>query len=157
MEWKNGDIDGVEVVELKMYEDVRGYLIETYRSDEIPGGVKPTMSYISVTQPGKSRGPHEHVHQTDVFSFPGPGDFKLSLWDNRPGSLTYGNSREYKLGEARPATVIVPPGVVHGYSNVSEKPAMVLNYPDKLYRGEGKREEVDEIRHEDEADSPFRL
>jgi len=29
---------------------------------------------------------------------------------------------------------------------------MVLNYPDKLYRGQGKKEEVDEIRHEDKED-----
>ena len=29
---------------------------------------------------------------------------------------------------------------------------MVLNYPDKLYRGWGKKEEVDEIRHEDKED-----
>ena len=29
---------------------------------------------------------------------------------------------------------------------------MVLNYPDRLYRGLDKKEEVDEIRHEDNED-----
>jgi dTDP-4-dehydrorhamnose 3,5-epimerase len=46
----------------------------------------------------------------------------------------------------------VPPGVVHGYINISDRDGMVLNYPDKLYKGWGKKEEVDEIRHEDKED-----
>jgi len=29
---------------------------------------------------------------------------------------------------------------------------MVLNYPDKLYRGWEKKKKVDEIRHEDKKD-----
>jgi dTDP-4-dehydrorhamnose 3,5-epimerase len=48
--------------------------------------------------------------------------------------------------------VVVPPGVVHGYKNISDRDGMVLNYPDKLYKGWGKKEEVDEIRHEDKED-----
>ena len=48
---------------------------------------------------------------------------------------------------------IVPPGVVHGYQNISTSiDGMVLNYPDKLYRGWKKKEEVDEVRHEDKED-----
>ena len=33
---------------------------------------------------------------------------------------------------------------------------MVLNYPDRLYKGSGKKEEVDEIRHEDKEDEFYR-
>ena len=157
MEWKSGEIEGVFVVWLTRHEDSRGYLIETFRRDELPAKIEPAMSYLSVTLPGQSRGPHEHKDQTDVFSFTGPGDFRLKLWDNRGGSPTYGNCTEVDLGETRPATVIVPPGVVHGYANVSDKPASVLNYPNRLYRGEGKGEDVDEIRHEDKEGSPFKL
>lgn len=157
MEWRRGEIDGVAVLDLERHEDSRGYLIETFRRDELPMRFDPAMSYVSVTLPDQSRGPHEHVHQTDMFSFPGPGTFRLVIWDNREKSPTYGNFTEYTLGDERPATVIVPPGVVHGYKNISEKPAMVLNYPDRLYRGEGKMEDVDEIRHEDDAAGPFRL
>jgi dTDP-4-dehydrorhamnose 3,5-epimerase len=157
MEWKRGKIEGVAVLDLERHEDSRGYLIETFRRDELPNSIEPAMGYVSVTLPGQSRGPHEHVHQTDIFSFTGPGDFRLVLWDNREDSPTYGNSAEYTLGDERFATVIVPPGVVHGYTNISDKPATVLNYPDRLYRGEGRGEAVDEIRHEDDADTPFKL
>jgi dTDP-4-dehydrorhamnose 3,5-epimerase len=56
-------------------------------------------------------------------------------------------------GEDNPISLIVPPGVVHGYKNISQEvDSMVINYPDKLYRGRDKKEEVDEIRHEDKED-----
>ena len=35
--------------------------------------------------------------------------------------------------------------------------AFVLNFPDTLYAGRGKKEPVDEIRHESDPDSPFKL
>ena len=61
-------------------------------------------------------------------------------------------------GEDNPITVIVPPGVVHGYKNISKlERGMVLNFPDKLFMGWDKKEAIDEIRHEDEQDSPFSL
>jgi len=157
MEWKRGDIEGVHLIELKRYEDERGHLMETFRRDELPVQLECAMSYMSITKQGQSRGPHEHRDQTDVFSFIGPGKFLLKLWDNRESSPTHGNYLELEVGEGRPATVIVPPGVVHGYKNLSEWPAMVLNYPDRLYRGEGKKQDVDEIRYEGDETSPFRL
>ena len=30
---------------------------------------------------------------------------------------------------------------------------MVINFPNCLYMGEGRREEIDEIRHQDDQDS----
>ena len=157
MEWKEGTIEDLTIIDLQKHEDSRGYLIETFRSDELPSSIIPAMSYVSITNPGQSRGPHEHVYQTDVFSFVGPGDFRLALWDNRENSSTYGVYQEYIVGETKPATVIVPPGVVHGYVNISDKAATVINYPDKLYMGENKSEAVDEIRHESDLNSPFKL
>jgi len=53
--------------------------------------------------------------------------------------------------------VIVPPGVVHAYRNVSDEPGWVFNFPNRLYRGPGRSEPVDEIRHEDLEDSPYVL
>ncbi|MBU1076045.1 MAG: dTDP-4-dehydrorhamnose 3,5-epimerase family protein [Spirochaetes bacterium] len=158
MEFKKGKIKGVKINKLQKYNDARGFLIENFRIDELPDKIKPEMSYISFTNPGISRGPHEHEHQTDVFSFVGPGDFSLKLWDNRKNSDTYNYHMEIIAGESNPVTVVIPPGVIHGYKNTSkEKMGMVLNFPDKLYKGWGKKEEVDEVRHEEDADSKFHL
>ena len=128
-------------------------MVETFRKDNLSDDLQPVMSYVSYTRPGIARGPHEHFKQIDIFCFMGPGNFRIKLWDNRKESKTYKFYMEIVGGKDNPIRVIVPPGVVHGYKNISkEADGMVLNYPDKLYRGWDRKEEVDEIRHEDNED-----
>ncbi len=146
-------IDGVIIRQLNKYKDERGWLAEIYRADETE--YRPVMEYVSVTKPGITRGPHEHVHQSDCFVFAGPGTFALYLWDRRDKSATNGEHVKIEAGENNPVMVIVPPGVVHGYKCISNNDAWSINLPDKLYRGEGKKEEVDEIRWESRDDSPY--
>jgi dTDP-4-dehydrorhamnose 3,5-epimerase len=154
MKFKKGEIEGVIIEELFNFTDERGFLIETFRVDNLPEGLRPMMSYVSYTKPGIARGPHEHLKQADIFCFIGPGNFKIKLWDNRRESKTYENYMEVIGGEDNPIRVIVPPGVVHGYKNISEElDGMVINYPDKLYRGRDRKEEIDEIRHEEKEDN----
>jgi len=148
-------IEGVIVKDLELYADERGWLTELVRSDELPGGFEPAMSYLSMTIPGTVRGPHEHKEQTDYFCFVGPSDFRVYLWDNRDGSHTRGERQVFVAGVGQPRIVVVPPGVVHAYKNIGEVDGLVFNSPDRLYRGEGKSEEVDEIRHESDKDSAF--
>jgi len=153
MEFKKGEIEGVIIEKLIKFSDDRGFLIEAFRKDSLPGDLQPVMSYVSYTKPGIARGPHEHRKQTDIFCFMGPGNFRIKLWDNRKESKTYGYYMEIIGGEDNPIRIIVPPGVVHGYKNISQKvDGMVLNYPDKLYRGCDRKEKVDEVRHEDGED-----
>jgi dTDP-4-dehydrorhamnose 3,5-epimerase len=115
------------------------------------------MAYVSVTRPGMSRGPHEHLQQSDMFCFVGPGEFELQLWDNRPESPTFGNTQELRAGEKDPIVLVIPPGVVHAYKNVGGVDAMVINFPNRLYGGRARSEPVDEIRHEDNLMTPFKL
>ncbi len=150
-------IQGVEIVSLKRFTDQRGWLTEIYRDDELPEGVRPAMSYVSETLPGVARGPHEHREQTDIFVFIGPGTFRLYLWDARQEAPTFGAKMKIDVGIENPARVIVPPGVVHAYRCVSDTPGWCINLPDKLYAGWGKKEPVDEIRHENDADSVYQL
>lgn len=148
------DIEGVLVEDLKRYADSRGWLAELFRNDQLPAGFIPQMAYLSVTHPGVSRGPHEHRHQTDGFAFL-DGKYLLYLWENRPGFPA--RKEVHEVGSERPVVVYVPPGVVHAYRNVGEADAFVVNFPDRLYAGQGKREPVDEIRHEDDPEARFRI
>jgi len=154
---KNGRIHDVIVQELVKHSDDRGWLIELFREDEIRPDYMPVMGYISMTQPDIARGPHEHVDQADCFAFIGPSTFKVYLWDNRKSSPSYGTRQIVVAGEDAPCVVIVPAGVVHAYQNVGGKPGMVVNLPNRLYAGKGKREPVDEIRHEHDPNSIFQL
>jgi len=148
-------IKDVIIKKLNKYSDERGWLAEFWRNDELDH--KPVMSYASQTKPGVIRGPHEHKAQSDCFVFTGPGDFELHLWDRRDNSETAGEHHKDIYGESNPSLVIVPPGVVHGYKCVSDSPAFCINLPDKLYKGENKTEEIDEIRWEEDADSPYKI
>lgn len=157
MEFYPGPIDGVVWKPLKKYHDPRGWLCELFRDDEIPAFANPVMAYLSMSHPGIARGPHEHVDQADYFCFLGPGSFKLYLWDNRPASRTYRARQAEVVGADNPMAVLIPPGVAHAYRNVSDEPGIVFNSPNRLFKGPGRKEPVDEIRHEDDPATPFRL
>lgn len=135
------------ILELSKNEDARGWLAEAWRSDGFKH--KPAMLYVSCTKKGVVRGPHEHIRQTDVFVF--LGAFRIFLWDNRQRRC---EKLEYRVPADKPTLVVVPPGVVHAYKSLAEN-GIVMNLPDKLYRGKGKRGKVDEIRHEDDPNSPY--
>jgi dTDP-4-dehydrorhamnose 3,5-epimerase len=153
-----GKIHDVVVYPLRKFVDERGWLAELFRHDELAEEFYPAMAYISVTEPNVQRGPHEHIEQADLFCFIGTGNFKLRLWDNRADSPTFKNVMTLFVGADNPQAVIIPKGVVHAYKNVSAtEKGMVINCPNRLFMGAGKREEIDEIRHEDDPDTIFRM
>jgi dTDP-4-dehydrorhamnose 3,5-epimerase len=153
--FKIGTIHDVIIRDLKRHVDQRGWLTEIFRQDEVEQHYFPAMEYISMTHPGVARGPHEHVDQADYFAFIGPSKFRIYLWDNRKGSPTHLIKQVIEAGESAPRVVIIPPGVVHGYKNVGAYPGWVINLPNRLYAGSGKKEAVDEIRHEHDSNSIF--
>lgn len=155
--FKDGDIDGVEIKKIKKYSDDRGWLMEIFRKDDLKEEFLPAMTYVSMTSPGVARGPHEHTHQADYFCFAGPSDFRVYLWDNRAGSPTKGNRMVFAAGETEPSTVIVPKGIVHAYKNIGAGDGLVINCPNRLFMGPGRKEPVDEVRHETDPNSPYRL
>ncbi len=157
MEFRHGTIEGVLWMPLKIHHDGRGWLCELYRNDDLRPEHLPAMGYLSVTEIGVARGPHEHVDQTDYFCFLGPSNFKMYLWDIRPESPTYQAKQVDVVGADKPMALIVPPGVVHAYKNVGTVPGLVVNCPNRLYKGQARKEPVDEIRHEERADSMFLL
>jgi dTDP-4-dehydrorhamnose 3,5-epimerase len=156
-EFKQGKIKGVVVRPLRKFVDERGWLTEIFRHDEMEAEFYPVMAYISTTEPGHQRGPHEHHAQADMFCFIGPSNFKLRMWDNRQDSETYNCVMTLFVGEDNPQTVLVPRGIVHAYRNVGSKSGIVINCPNRLYMGENRRAEIDEIRHEDDPETRYRI
>ena len=153
--YQDRPIHDIIVRDLNKYKDKRGWLMELFRTDEITKEFIPTMSYISQTEPGISRGPHEHTDQADLFCFVGPSTFRLYIWDAREQSPSYGNRMILDAGEQIPKMVIIPAGIIHAYKNIGSEPGWVINLPNRLYAGNGRKEPIDEIRHEDIANSPF--
>ena len=152
-----GEINEVIVRNLCKINDQRGWLTELFRHDELSAEFLPAMAYISSTLPGATRGPHEHLDQADLFCFLGPSNFKLRMWDTRTDSPTFRNVMTLVVGANDPKAVIVPRGVVHAYQNIGLVDGIVINCPNRLYRGEQRREPVDEIRHEDDGNTIFMM
>ena len=146
MTFREGQINGIIWKPLTFYRDARGWLCEFFRHDQLPEEFLPAMAYMSMTEPGIARGPHEH-----------PSDFKVYLWDARPKSPTLGNKEVCVVGESAPFGLVVPAGVVHAYKNVGKGQGVVFNGANRLYKGWGKKEPVDEIRHEEKEGSPYHL
>lgn len=157
MGFRLGEIEGVIWRPLSIYKDNRGWLCELFRDDEIAAEFQPVMAYVSMTNVGVARGPHEHVDQADCFCFIGPSSFKVYLWDARTHSKTYQNKQVEVVGINRPMLLIVPKGVVHSYKNVGNENGLVFNCPNRLYKGHGKKEPVDEIRHEEHTNSLYTM
>jgi len=153
----DADIHDVVVRDLRKFSDSRGWLTELFRRDEVADEFMPAMAYISSTLPNVTRGPHEHVDQADFFYFLGPSDFKVRLWDNRQDSPTYGHRMTLTAGESAPKSVLIPKGVVHAYQNTGNVDGVVINSPNRLYMGDGRREPIDEIRHEDDPQTVFTM
>jgi dTDP-4-dehydrorhamnose 3,5-epimerase len=152
-----GHIDGVIIRDLVRHTDKRGWLMELYRSDQVDATSLPAMAYISATEPGATRGPHEHLDQADYFCFIGPSMFRIYLWDNRISSPTYGKRMVFEAGQERALMLTIPPGVVHAYKNIGTVPGWSINLPNRLYGGVGRKEKVDEVRYEDKSNSQFEL
>ncbi len=157
-QFTKGKIQDVVVYPIKKFVDERGWLAELFRHDEIGEEFYPVMSYISVTEPNVQRGPHEHVEQADLFCFLGTGNFKMRMWDNRADSPTYRYIMTLFVGADNPQAIIVPKGVVHAYKNVSAtEKGIVINCPNQLFMGADKKEAIDEIRHEDDPNTIYRI
>lgn len=155
--FKDGEIDGIEIRTLSRYSDNRGWLMEVFRHDELDPEYIPAMTYVSLTRPGVARGPHEHIDQADYFCFAGPSDFKVYLWDNRVESSTYRHRMTIVAGESAPMIIIIPKKIVHAYKNIGASDGLVVNCPNRLFKGHGKKDPVDEVRYEHDAASPYEI
>jgi dTDP-4-dehydrorhamnose 3,5-epimerase len=131
----NRTIDGVEIKELKLIPDSRGFLMEFLRNDdelfynaELPFG----QAYVTTCYPGVIKGWHAHRHQYDRFGCI-YGMAKLVLYDDRPDSPTHGMLNEFVVGHLRPRLIVIPPGVQHGFTAVGDQTAVMLNIPTREY------------------------
>ncbi len=156
-EFTSGAIHDVVVRDLQKFEDARGWLAEIFRHDELNEEFHPQMAYISMTEPHATRGPHEHMEQTDLFCFIGPSKFKLRLWDTRIESPTRGALMTLFVGEDNPQMIIIPKRIVHGYRNIGDRNGLVINCPNRLFMGAGRSEKVDEIRYENDPAARFKM
>jgi len=122
-------IQGVFVVEPRIFGDERGFFVETYRREWIPKAREMIQANRADRQRGSVVGFHYHLHQADYWYVP-HGSARMVLHDLRAGSATVGATLAVDLGARADGThdhrgVFIPPGVAHGFAALSD---MTITY-----------------------------
>lgn len=126
-------IEGVEVRDLRVNADERGHLVEIFREDWEFYEPDPAMSYYSMTYPGVVRAWHRHERgQVDHFVCP-TGRIKIGVYDEREGSPTNDEANTFVVGEHAQKAVRIPGDCWHGFQAIGDEPAVLINFPTKLY------------------------
>lgn len=130
-------IHGVQMKELKVLTDDRGFLMEMLREDdrlfERFGQV-----YITGCLRGVAKAWHYHKEQADHFVCVA-GTALVVLYDGRENSPTRGMVQEFTLTsppmqDPVPVLLKIPPLVVHGFTAIDGDEARILNIPTLPYR-----------------------
>jgi dTDP-4-dehydrorhamnose 3,5-epimerase len=123
-------IAGVEIVELKRFNDDGGAITELGRLTagmhaQLPGFEVKQVNY-SEMEPGCVKAFHMHHRQTDVWYVPPCDKLLLVLHDCRQGSPSEGVTMRFVLGDGKDRLVRIPPGVAHGAANIGQKTGRII-------------------------------
>ncbi len=119
------DIDGVIIVEPKVFGDNRGYFMETYQANAFAeGGI--TANFVQDNQSKSKKGVLRGLHYQK--NFPQAklvrvikGEVFDVAVDLRPGSHTYGKWVGVILSEENKRQFFVPKGFAHGFLVLSDE------------------------------------
>jgi dTDP-4-dehydrorhamnose 3,5-epimerase len=56
------------------------------------------------------------------------------VYDGREGSPTFGYLNELKVSDRNPGLLVIPPMLYHGWKNIGEDEAVVINMPSNEYQ-----------------------
>ena len=123
------DIQDVKVIPLTTHMDDRGYLTEIVRAQQSgdPHAVVHKFGQVYLVgdvAKGTIRAFHKHEVLWDWF-FISHGSAKFVLKDDREDSTTFGAMQTVVTGSRRPALVVVPPGVYHGWMSLEDDTQMI--------------------------------
>jgi dTDP-4-dehydrorhamnose 3,5-epimerase len=125
-------IDGVALRHARPQADERGTLCEVY--DERWGFADEDVPFVYLVTilPGQVKGWSVHLAQDDRLFFES-GTLRVTLYDGRRASPTFGRSNVLHLGAHDRALVRIPPGVYHAVRNVGDEAGLFLNLPTRPY------------------------
>jgi dTDP-4-dehydrorhamnose 3,5-epimerase len=94
---------------------------------------KPIVQvHITTTFAGRIRAWGLHPLGTDRL-FVVAGLVRLVVFDGRKDSPTFGRLGEFTASEKNPGLLIVPPNLYHGWKNIGNTEAIIINMPERMY------------------------
>lgn len=126
-------IAGIQIAQLRAFEDERGRFIETFRKEWFPQRPWTRMqSNRSESRVGVLRGLHYHFHQVDYW-YPFSGRLRVGLADLRPSSPSYLQTETIDMDASDNRGLYIPTGVAHGFLALTD--VVLLYFVDNYYDG----------------------
>lgn len=128
-------IDGVIITPVALWPDDRGWFLEIARMGTGAVSGFPTESCqvsAALSYPGTIKAFHLHKFQTDYW-VPAVGMFQVALVDLRPESKTFGRRNTLYVGQLRPWSITIPPGVGHGYKVIGPESGVLVYVTNRFY------------------------
>ena len=129
---KQLSIEGVRFRPVRPVTHEDGHLVEVMRSDWPLRDSPVVQVHITTTLPGHVRAWGLHERSTDRL-FVVKGLIRFAVFDGREGSPTFGRVDTLLVSELSPGLLIVPPNLYHGWKNISDTDAAIINMPQILY------------------------
>ncbi len=126
-------IRDVKLCQLQRHADSRGAFCEAFRASWFTGQRQWSQWNISRSGANVLRGLHFHRLQTDYWTVTG-GHVVVALVDLRPDSASYRHGLCLEMREEDGLSLLIPPGVLHGYRALVDSTVMYL--VDREYTGQ---------------------
>jgi dTDP-4-dehydrorhamnose 3,5-epimerase len=109
-----------------------GTLAEVARASWPEIDLPVVQVHVTTTLPGRTRAWGLHQLSTDRL-FVVSGLISIIVYDGRIDSPTYGCLNEFRSSERNPGLLVIPPNLYHGWKNLGDSEAYIINMPSELY------------------------
>ena len=142
MKIKESRIAAVKIIEPRVFEDDRGYFLESFRSEVLAeAGIPPVFVQDNISRSYKNtiRGLHYQLEKPQAKLVQCiKGEILDVAVDVRKSSKSFGNYVAIKLSEENHKQVFIPEGFAHGFSVLSDE-AIVHYKCTSYYHKESER------------------
>lgn len=131
MNYIKTEIEGVYILEPKLFKDARGYFTETYNEEDFNNGVGKKVSFIQDNQSQSSKGVLRGLHyqqgedsQAKLVRVIKGAVLDVAV-DLRKDSTTFGKYIMVELSEDNMKQLFIPRGFAHGFYVLSEEATFI--------------------------------
>ena len=127
MDYKKTEIEGVYIIQPKVFKDNRGYFMETFRQSDFDAGIGRHVEFIQDNESKSSRGVRRGLHYQKGEASQAKlvrgikGRVVDVAVDIRRSSKTFGRYVMVELSEENKTQFFIPRGFAHGFLVLSDE------------------------------------
>ena len=127
MDYKKTEIEGVYIIQPKVFKDNRGYFMETFRQSDFDAGISRHVEFIQDNESKSSRGVLRGLHYQKGEASQAKlvrvikGRVVDVAVDIRRSSKTFGRYVMVELSEENKTQFFIPRGFAHGFLVLSDE------------------------------------